>query len=178
MAVRAKNGDAKAFEELCALFNRKIFYFIFKKIQNREDAEDILQEVLIKSYKGLNSLRPGEINFSAWLFKITNNTINDYFRKKYRSPEVSSIDENFDFPDIRSLYNSILIKSDLEEAHENFKQLPELYRYVLEMRFFWQLSVSETAAALNKSGSAIKMLQYRARKELKSVSKKLPLYTQ
>src|ERR1700722_15857113 len=98
LAVKAKNGDLAAFDQLYNLLARRLLYRIRKKIQNRQDAEDVLQEVFIKSYKGLSSLRPGKIYFSAWLFKITTNTVNDYLRKKCRRPEIISIDETFDPP--------------------------------------------------------------------------------
>jgi RNA polymerase sigma-70 factor, ECF subfamily len=166
----AKSGNAAAFEELYSHFAKRIFCFIRIKIQNRQDAEDVLQEVFIKSYKGLGSLRPGKLNFSAWLFKITSNTINDYFRRKYRNPEIVAIDEDFDLPDNKSLYNEIEAKSDLETAQENLKKLTVPHRKVIELRFFQQLSVNEVAKTLNKSNLAIRMLQYRAKKALKYIA--------
>jgi RNA polymerase sigma-70 factor (ECF subfamily) len=172
LAASAKNGSQEAFEQLYNCFSQRIFYQIRKKIQHRQDAEDVLQEIFIKSYKGLSSLRPGKIYFSAWLYKITNNTINDYLRKKYRRPEIISIDEGFDPPDNKSLYKEIMLKSDLETARENLDSLPAQHKQVLELRLFRQFSVEEAAAALNKSSLAIRMLQYRARKKLKFISEK------
>jgi RNA polymerase sigma-70 factor (ECF subfamily) len=165
--IQAQGGNVAAFEELYHSFSQKIFFYIRKKIQNREEAEDILQEVFIKSYRGLKSLRPGEINFSAWLYKIASNTINDHFRKKYRCPEVVSIDENFDLPDKHCLFKEIVTRSDLEGARENLNKLPELHKNVIELRFFQELSVDEVAKTLNKSNLSVRMIQYRARKNLK-----------
>ena len=171
--IQAQLGNNTAFEELYNNFSKKIFFYIRKKIQNYEEAEDVLQEVFIKSYQGLNSLRPGDINFSAWLYKIASNTINDHFRKRYRSPEVVSIDENFDLPDKHSLFKEILVRSDLESAKENLKLLPPLHKDVLELRFFQELSVNEVAKVLHRSNLSVRMIQYRARKNLNSMLQKV-----
>ena len=172
LALEAKQGNMQAFEQLYDCFARRIFYQILKKIQNRQDAEDVMQEVFIKSYRGLTSLRPGKIYFSAWLFKIVQNTINDHLRKKYRRPDIISIDEKFDVPDNHSLYKEVMVKSDLETARENLDSLPEQYKQVIELRFFQQLSVPEVAIALNKTNLSVRMLQYQARKRLKYIAEK------
>jgi len=177
LVAQAKDGDLLAFEKLYDSFVRRIFCYIRIKIQNRQDAEDVLQEVFIKGYKGLSSLRPGKLNFSAWLYKIASNTINDYFRKKYRRPDIVSIDENFDVPDNYSLYDSLMVESDLKTARDSFKHLSAPHRNVLELRFFQQLSVSEVAKALHKSRLAVRMIQYRARKKLKDVMEKSYQFT-
>ena len=170
LAFQAKNGDMEAFEQLHGFFSERILRFIQKKIQNLPDAEDVLQEVFIKSYKGLKSLRPGKLYFSTWLYKIATNSINDYFRKKYRRPEVVSINETFDFPDGKSLDKEIMAKSDLETVKESFNRLPELHRDILELRFFKDLTLNETAKVLHKSNLAVRLLQCRARKKLKDVT--------
>ncbi|MDR3643264.1 MAG: RNA polymerase sigma factor [Candidatus Doudnabacteria bacterium] len=166
LAVLAKNGNETAFEQLYERFAQRTFSFIRRKIQNRQDAEDVLQEVFIKTYKGMSSLRPGTINFTAWLFKIASNTINDHLRKKYRQPEIIGIDENFEIPDRHSLFQSVLANSDLETARANIQYLPPKHRHVLELRFFKELPIKEVAKALNKSCLAVRLLQYRARKKL------------
>lgn len=174
LALRAKNGDLNAFEQLYDSFAQRIYCHIKKKIQNKQDAEDVLQEVFIKGYKGLPFLRPGNLNFPAWLYKIASNTVNDHLRKKYRRPEIVAIDENFDVADQKSLYNEIVAKSDLETAKKQMDQLPARHKKIIELRFFRDLSVNEAASALNKSSLAVRMLQYRARKTLRHLSEKVP----
>ncbi len=166
LVEQAKNGNIASFEELYDIFAQRVFSFIKTKVQNRQDAEDILQDVFIKTHRGLDTLRPGELNFSGWLFKIARNTINDYFRKKYRQPEICGMDEDFDISDNKCLYEEIMFKSDLESAQEKFKYLSVQHRNVLELRIFQELSLNEVASALNKSALAVKMLQHRARKKL------------
>src|SRR6185369_14593410 len=104
---KVKNGDSQAFGQIYDEFAQRIFRYVKIKIQSRQEAEDVLQEVFIKAYNGLNTLNMNELNFSAWLYRIAGNTINDYFRKKYRTPQISSMDENFDVASSYSLEQSM-----------------------------------------------------------------------
>jgi RNA polymerase sigma-70 factor, ECF subfamily len=169
LVSKAQQGDSQAFGRLYDNFAQRIFKYIRLKIQNREEAEDILQEVFIKAYQGLNSLSLENLNFNAWLYKVTSNTINDHFRKRYRSPEIFGIEEGFDLPDGKSLEKEIIIKSDLETARDAFTQLLPLYKQVLELRFLQDLSLNEVAKILNKSNLSVRLIQYRALKKVKLI---------
>lgn len=167
----AKNGEANAFGELYDLFANKIFKFIKLKIQNPEEAEDVLQEVFIKAYKGLGKLKLEDLNFNAWLYRVASNTINDKFRKKYRTPEIVNIDETFDIADKYSLQEEVQVKSDMESLQIVFNKLPELYKQVLELRFIEEMSLEEIAKILNKSNLSIRLIQFRALKKVRELSK-------
>lgn len=164
---RARAGDQQAFAEIYDSFAQKIFKFISLKIQNRQEAEDVLQDVFIKAYKGLPSLNMARLNFSAWLYKVAGNTINDYFRSKYRKPEPLGIDENFDAADRRSLAKEISAKWDWQIVQTAFNELPVLYKQVLELRFIQNFSPEETARILGKTNLSIRLIQFRALKKLK-----------
>jgi RNA polymerase sigma-70 factor (ECF subfamily) len=169
LVSKARQGDSKAFGQLYDNFAQRIFKYVRLKIQNREEAEDILQEVFVKAYRGLNSLNPENLNFNAWLYKVASNTVNDHFRKIYRAPEIVGIDEDFDTPDFNTPEKEITIKSDLETAQEAFTQLPVVYKQVLELRFLQDMSLTETAKILNKSNLSIRLIQYRALKRVKLI---------
>jgi RNA polymerase sigma-70 factor (ECF subfamily) len=169
---KAKQGEAGAFGEIYDNFAQRIFKYVRIKVQNRQEAEDILQEIFIKAYKGLGSLSMENLNFSAWLYKVAGNTINDYFRKIYRRPEILSIDESFDLSDGKSLEKEIVEKSDLDTARKAFKKLPPLYKQVLELRFLQDMSLNEVAKILNKSNLSVRLVQYRALKKVKLILKK------
>lgn len=166
---KAKNGDETAFGRLYEIFSAKIFRFIRIKISNKQDAEDLSQTVFFKSYQGLKSLRPGKINFPGWLFKIAANSINDYFRKTYRSPMTLSLEENFDPPDSRSVEKEALIKSDFELARKVFAGLPPLYRKILELRLLLDRPLEEVAQNLNKTTTSVRVAQCRALKKARVV---------
>src|SRR6185369_7951470 len=143
LVSKAQGGDQQAFAELYDGFAQKIFKYIRLKIQDRQEAEDILQEVFIKAYRGLGTLSMENLNFNAWLYKVCGNTINDFFRKKYRTPQISGMNEEFDAPSSYSLEKEAEIKWEYNEACEAFDQLPPLYKQVLELRFTEQLEINE-----------------------------------
>lgn len=169
LVQKVKQGDSGAFEQLYDNFAQRIFRYIRQKIQCQQEAEDVLQEVFIKAYKGIANLPLEDLNFTAWLYRIAGNSINDYFRKKYRSPGISPIDENFDIPDKVSVYGEIEIKSEVETARSTFKYLPPLYKQVLELRLVQDYSPEQAGKILKKSNLAIRLLQYRALKKVRLI---------
>src|SRR6266404_1605419 len=158
LVVKAKQGDSEAFGQLYDNFAQRIFRYVRLKVQNRQEAEDVLQEVFIKAHRGLEKLQMENLNFSAWLYRIASNTINDFFRKKYRTPEILGIDENFDIASHVSVEKEITIKSDVEMVRGAFDQLPPLYKQVLELRFIQEFSLDEIAKVLGKSNLSVRLL--------------------
>lgn len=169
LVTRAKAGDEAAFSEIYEQFSKKILKYIRLKIQNNQEAEDILQEVFIKAYNGMPKLSTEDLHFSAWLYRIASNTINDHFRKKYRTPEINLIDENFDLPSDVSLKKEMEIKSDWDSVRRAFGSLPTNYKQVLELRFLQDFSSDEVAKILHKSNLAVRLLQYRALKKVQNI---------
>ena len=168
----AKAGDVEAFGRIYDLFVQRIFRFVRLKVRSQQEAEDIVQEVFVKAYKGLTGLKMEELNFSAWLYRIASNSINDYFRKKYRTPDIIAIDETFDIAGSQHVLREVEQISDLEIVAEIVTELPQVYRQVLEFRFFHDLSLDETAKVLGKSNLSIRLIQYRALKKMRKILNK------
>src|SRR5258708_34663295 len=91
---KAQQGDEHAFALLFEMFSDRIYRFICYKVSINQEQEDILQEVFFKAWKGLPKLKVEELNFSAWLYKIATNAINDLYRQKYRRPEPLELNED------------------------------------------------------------------------------------
>ena len=80
---KAKNGDMSAFRELVEQFQKRIFLLSLDFTGNREDAEDVLQDVLMKAYKAISSFR-GDSSLKTWLHRVTVNTCLDRRRVSTR----------------------------------------------------------------------------------------------
>lgn len=171
LVLLAKNGDQTAFGGLYDMFSAKLYRFISIKIQNQQQAEDILQEAFIKAWKNLHLFSADEGNFQAWIYRITANCVNDYFRKIYRQPESLELNENIDRPSNENLQKAVADKLETNQLIGAFDLLPVRYKEVLELRFVQDLSLEETAKILNKSNLAVRVLQHRALKKLKEVVK-------
>ncbi len=161
----AKSGDKQAFAALYDEFADRIFGFIRIKIRDQA-AEDVLQEVFIKAWRGLKTLDLEELNFSAWLYKIASNAINDYFRKYYRTPELVDI-EGLPLYSDQSIQNDYSKQENIELIKKSFDYLPFQYKQILELRFIQDFTVDEVAEILGKTNLAVRLVQHRALKRLR-----------
>ncbi len=140
-----------------------IYRFIYARVGNHPDAEDLTAQVFVRAVEQLDTMRqPGQI--AAWLYRVAHNATADYWRAFYRLPLVGvdqvapgwePVDEGGKpqvEPDERA---GIRVQALL-------RRLPDHYRRVLELRFLERLSVAETAAAMGISSGNARVLQYRA----------------
>lgn len=169
LVKQAQQGSEQAFAGIYDEFADRIFKFIRLKVGHQQHAEDILQETFVKAWKGLSGLKLEELNFSAWLYRVASNAVNDYFRKMYSRPESLELDENTDIPDNSYLPERLDRQQELGELKRCLQTLPVNYRQVLELRFIQDFSVDETASILRKSNLATRLTQYRALKKLKEI---------
>lgn len=169
LVKKSQNGDSEAFGQLYDLFAQRIFRYISLKIQDNSLAQDLLQETFIKAWKGLPNLPRENLNFSAWLYKISGNCINDYFRKKYRSPDTVELQEALFISTPDRIGQQLDIEADMQVIEIAFKKLPAQYRQVLELLFIQDFSLQETAKILQKNYISIRVLQHRALKRLKDI---------
>lgn len=175
---KAQTGDAEAFSEIYDAYSKKLFRYIRAKVSNQQHAEDILQDVFVKIWRGLPAYKEGKGSFNAWAYRIALNALNDFFRKVYRAPEPSEIfeDMEYSFSSLQSGTQSAEKVLDTDFALIRLKpilaEMPELYRQVLEYRFMQDLNIEEIGEILGKSNLAVRLLQHRALKKLKEASKK------
>ncbi len=81
LAGEATAGDDRAFEELVGMYQERVFRLIYHRTRSRTDAEDLTQDVLLKAYRKIGSLREVE-HFQSWLFRIAVNSVQDLYRKR------------------------------------------------------------------------------------------------
>ena len=139
-----------------------VYRFIYARVGNHPDAEDLTAQVFVRAVEQLDTTRePGQI--AAWLYRVAQNATADYWRAFYRLPLVGAdhvapgwepVDEAkpVSDPDDRA---GVRVQALL-------KRLPDHYRRVLELRFLERLSVADTARAMNISAGNARVLQYRA----------------
>ena len=84
---KLKNGDHDAFKMVFEQYCERLFQFSYSYLKSREAAEDIVQEVFIKIWRNRNGIRT-DASFQSYLFKITLNTVREYFNKLTKSNEL------------------------------------------------------------------------------------------
>lgn len=162
---RCLSGDKEVFSELVTRYKKLIYSVIYNMINNKEDVNDIAQEVFIKIYKALDKYDP-KYKFSTWSVKIATNHCLDVVRKKKINTmpidEVIGVSSDIDTPESR------YIKQEQSEWINNeLSKLPEKYRVPLILYHKNGLSYEEITKILNEPMSIIKNRLFRARKMLK-----------
>ena len=166
----AQSGDRGAFVELCERHSKKLLQTIYRITQNWEDAEDVLQDALLRAFLNLNGFE-GRSSFSSWLTRIAINSAFMFLRKRRRR-EVS-IDHPGDDSETWAALE-LRDRTETPEAHAARREketllrcailrLPSTFREVIELRHAQEYSTSEIAAALGISVSATKSRLSRAR---------------
>jgi len=171
----AKEGDTAAFEELVRRYDRNVFRIAQHITQNREDAEDVVQDAFLKAYGNLKQFQ-GQSKFYTWLVRIA---VNEALMKlRRRRPErMISLDEDVKTeedsvprevadwsPNPEQLYS----QGELHEIlSKTIQGLPPSFRTVFVLRDVEGLSTEEAAEALDLSIPAVKSRLLRARLQLR-----------
>jgi RNA polymerase sigma-70 factor (ECF subfamily) len=174
LVAAAKGGDISAFETLVGRYERKIFRLAQNITQNREDAEDVMQESFLKSYQHLGEFQ-GNSRFYTWLVRIAVNQALMKLRK--RRPNQVSLDEEIDTGEDtmpREVEDWGPSPEDRYEQSElgrilttTIAELDPPFRIVFQLRDIEELSTEETADALGLSIPAVKSRLLRARLKLR-----------
>jgi len=169
-------GDRDAFYCLIQPCERGVFTAAMSIVNNAADAEEVVQEAVMKALAALPSFRR-EAKFSTWLIQITINEAR-LKRRKDRSHLYDSIDEQQtddqgdafprDFADWREIPSEELQRKELREALKRaLDSLAPKYREVLMLRDIQHLSIQETAQVLNISEGSVKTRLLRARLQMR-----------
>ena len=171
----ARGGDVGAFEQLVRKYDRNVFRIANHITQNREDAEDVVQDAFLKAFTNLGQFQ-GQSKFYTWLVRIAVNEA--LMRLRRRRPErMVSLDEDINTgedtiprevadwsPNPEQLYNQSELREILQKTIQG---LPPSFRTVFVLRDVEGLSTEETADALGLSIPAVKSRLLRARLQLR-----------
>jgi len=171
LVEKARGGNVRAFTELVTRYERNIFRLALHITQNREDAEDVLQEAFLKAFQHLDQFQ-GQSKFYTWIVRIAVNEALMKLRKR-KSDRTVSLDEELDTgedtlvreiavwgEDPEQLYSREELQQILNQA---IQSLSAPYRTVFALRDIEELSTEETAAALGLTIAAVKSRLLRAR---------------
>jgi RNA polymerase sigma-70 factor (ECF subfamily) len=175
LVAQAKDGDTRAFGDLVRRYEGKIFRLANHITQNREDAEDVLQETFMKAYEHLEQFK-GDSKFYTWIVRIAVYEALMKLRRR-KSDKSVSLDEQIDTGEDTVVREIAAWGEDPEERFSR-EELGEIldgavqsleppYRSVFVLRDIEELSTEETAEALGLSVPAVKSRLLRARLQLR-----------
>lgn len=163
---RCLNGESEAFGLLVDKYKPGIYAYVYNKLNNLQDAQDVTQEVFLQAYRGLPNLRKWE-SFTFWLYRIAFTRCKMWLRTQSRR-----IDQEF----IEDQESNIILDISLglyrdgqldESIRESLDMLPEIYREVVILYYFGGVTSANIAKALGTSPTAVRRRLTRARMKLK-----------
>jgi RNA polymerase sigma-70 factor (ECF subfamily) len=175
LVAQARDGNTRAFGELVRRYENKIFRLAQHITQNREDAEDVLQETFMKAYEHLDQFQ-GNSKFYTWIVRIAVNQALMKLRRRKTDKSVS-LDETIDTGEDTIVREIAAWDENPEQKFSReelggvldtaIQSLEPLYRSVFVLRDMEELSTEETAEALDLSVPAVKSRLLRARLQLR-----------
>ena len=164
-------GESQLFHDLIRPYERSVYVMALSFLHNEADAEDVAQEAFLKAFRNLKSFR-GEAKFGTWLISITLNEARSRIRRK-KVLKMESLDEPTDdqgrvspalLRDWKEIPSEALEREEVRNLLQGaIASLPTIYRETFVLRDMEDLSIAETAEALQVTAVTVKVRLHRAR---------------
>jgi RNA polymerase sigma-70 factor (ECF subfamily) len=175
---RLQTGDEEAVRELADRYRHRIFQMALRHMKNREDAEEVTQDVLLKVYRKIDKFR-GDAALSSWIYRITFNTAMSRLRT-HRAERAADAERDRTFSarneamgeapkprqpaDWSRMPDEELLRRQLREAvADALPRLPEIYRVPVVLRDIEGLSTEEASTRLHVKDQTLKSRLHRGR---------------
>ncbi len=173
LARKAKQNDKEAFGRIYDLCVDSVYRFVFYRVGQKEDAEDITEDVFMRAFQAISHYEEREeVPFSAWLFRIAQNRVTDHYRQEARSPVLAIENEILDGLDMSSEPDPASVAAIKQDVWAALGKLTDEQQNVIVLRFYVGLKISEIAAFFGRSETSVKALQHRALRSLKRIMEK------
>jgi RNA polymerase sigma-70 factor (ECF subfamily) len=158
-------GNKDLFSELVTRYKNLVYSVILRMINDREEADDLAQEVFIKLYKNLDKYYP-DFKFSTWTIRIATNHVIDYRRKK-KQETVPIEDVEFSLTSEDSPESEYIKREQSNELKKIVSELPDMYKIPIVLYHEQGLSYQEISDIVNEPLSKVKNRIFRGRRMLK-----------
>lgn len=164
--TRAQAGKEEALTELYNHYFERIYKFIYYRVSHKEVAEDLTEEVFIKSFHGLKNLQQTEA-FEGWLYQIARNSVIDYYRSKKNLVPLEDVENTLEYE--TNIVDIVNLQTEHTLLIKVLKDLTPEQQTVIKLKFFEDLDNSTIAKMMDKQEGAIRVIQHRAIAKLKEL---------
>lgn len=164
-----QKDESKSIEEVCLATWEPLYRFIYYKVQNREEAEDVTQETYFKAISYIQKNNVKVDKHLSYLKTVALNIIRDRWRQSKR--QGTKVNLEAINPEDIAVEDSTEVVAQQALIQDALKLLSEEQRIVIELRILKGYSVAETAQKMNKKENSLRVLQYRALKNLAEILK-------
>lgn len=172
MIQKLKENDRKAFNELVILYKHSVINTCYRFLLDKEDAEDISQDVFVEVYLSIQSFR-GESKISTWIYRITVTKCLDAIKKRNRKKRILSLGKMLHIDDVANwIAGGKQPDADLEAAdtfsaiNKALNQLPDNQRVAFTLSKIDGFTNQEIAEIMTTTTIAVESLIYRAKKKV------------
>lgn len=160
LVQRAIGKDAQAFGELYQRHLSQIYRYVYYKVGNPTEAEDLTEQTFLKAWEAMGRYREQGVPFSAWLYRLAHNLVIDHHRTKH---EATPLDTVIDAEDGQPAPDDVAaLRLDAAAVHRAIARLTPEQQQVVILRFIQGMSHGEVAAIMGKNEGAVRGLQHRA----------------
>jgi RNA polymerase sigma-70 factor (ECF subfamily) len=160
--IQAQLGDDDAFMKLVDHYSGRVLYYIRRLLENADRSDDVLQEVWLRAYKKINTLRDASA-FPVWLFRIARNRAIQLLRDESRYVFVERHDESALIDDNRESW----FFDDINKLHSVLKTLSPEQKEVIILRFFEEMNYQEISDIMMCSVGTVRSRIHYAKRELR-----------
>jgi RNA polymerase sigma-70 factor (ECF subfamily) len=174
LAKLSRNGDRRAFAELVDLYKDKIYHLGYRMLNQRQEAEDVVQETFLRVYTNLDRYDENQ-KFSTWIYRIATNLCIDRLRKRKPSysidaelPEGEGTDWHAMLAsDDASPETELILSETQQHIREAIQSLPDKYKSIVVLRYLHDLSLQEISDILEMPVTTVKTRVHRGREFLR-----------
>ena len=164
---RVVEGDREAFRELYSIYERRLYAYLIKVLGNKEDAEDLVVEVMLAVWQGAKSFR-GSSRVSTWILGIAHNKAMGRLPQSRQT--MMELEEAKDVASPEPDPHSRQVEREHRERISTaLQQLSPEHREVIELTFYHELSYAEIAAIAGCPVNTVKTRMFYARQHLKQI---------
>ncbi len=162
LVERAIAGNGEAFGHLYQRYLDPIYRYVYLRIGDASDAEDITEQVFLKAWEALPGYRPNGNPFVCWLYRIAHNVVVDFHRRHKHETHSEPLDQEEQIDPQPCVLRQVIASEEVAQLAKAISRLPEEQQQVIVLRFVEGMNHSHIARIMEKSEGACRMIQNRA----------------
>jgi RNA polymerase sigma-70 factor, ECF subfamily len=174
LAKLSRGGDRRAFAELVELYKDKIYHLGYRMLNQKQEAEDVVQETFLRVYVNLERYDENQ-KFSTWIYRIATNLCIDRLRKRKPNYSIDAEMTDNEGTDWHAILPSdeagpeeeLILSETQQNIRDAIQTLPDKYRTVVVLRYLHDMSLQEISDVLEMPVTTVKTRVHRGREFLR-----------
>jgi RNA polymerase sigma-70 factor (ECF subfamily) len=174
LAKLSRGGDRRAFAELVELYKDKIYHLGYRMLNQKQEAEDIVQETFLRVFMNLEKYDENQ-KFSTWIYRIATNLCIDRLRKRKPNYSIDAEMSDSEGTDWHSILSSdeagpeeeLILSETQLNIRDAIQTLPDKYKTVVVLRYLHDMSLQEISDVLEMPVTTVKTRVHRGREFLR-----------